>query len=190
MMLMMRDEEEALRFLRAPVRYDVALEDDYQWWMPAVSDTKGGQPPHHPFIAVRLIAEAPEAGCEVEDSDGRRYTISRTQLQRAVTSKFALVEDNAMLPELSEPTVLHNLVARYRDDLIYTKSGLFLVAINPYKRLDHRIYTEDLQRLYSRPTSSEEELPPHLYGVLSRAYRDLFANGQSQSILITYPSLR
>ena len=49
--------------------------------------------------------------------------------------------DLADLTYLNEGSVLHNLKYRYINNKRYTYSGLFLVAINPYKWL--AIYTKN-----------------------------------------------
>jgi myosin-6 len=43
------------------------------------------------------------------------------------------VEDNTMLMHLHEPGLLHNIGARYLDDLIYSYTAYILIAVNPYK---------------------------------------------------------
>merc|ERR1719320_2371780 len=43
-------------------------------------------------------------------------------------------EDMADLTFLGDACVLWNSVVRYKAQLIYTYSGLFCIAINPYKR--------------------------------------------------------
>ena len=50
------------------------------------------------------------------------------------------------LGHLNEPAVLHNLRKRYDVDLFHTYSGLFLVVVNPYKRLP--IYTNEIIDIY------------------------------------------
>merc|ERR1712096_424217 len=52
---------------------------------------------------------------------------------------YDCVEDMANLTYLGDACVLWNSVVRYKNELIYTYSGLFCIAINPYKR--YPIYT-------------------------------------------------
>ncbi|AFN82863.1 myosin heavy chain [Encephalitozoon romaleae SJ-2008] len=95
--------------------------------------------------------------------------------------KFDMIDDLAELSYLNEPGVLHNLRRRYQNGRIYTYSGLFLLAINPYK--DLRIYGEKDIRKYT--LSKKYELEPHIFAVANEAYKLMVSNRENQSILIT-----
>jgi len=103
------------------------------------------------------------------------------QVARMNPPKFDMVSDLALLSHLNEPSVLHNLKRRYEEGLIYTYSGLFLLSLNPYRRLG--IYTEEAKREITLKTFREAE--PHIFAVANEAYRQLLSNGGNQSILIT-----
>lgn len=60
------------------------------------------------------------------------------------------------LTYLNDASVLHNLKQRYFAELIYTYSGLFCVAINPYKR--YPIYTSRVIKMYQGKRRTE--MPP------------------------------
>ena len=47
--------------------------------------------------------------------------------------KFDCCEDMSNLTYLNDASVLWNLKIRYVNELIYTYSGLFCIAVNPYK---------------------------------------------------------
>ncbi|AJU21351.1 Myo1p [Saccharomyces cerevisiae YJM1444] len=108
-------------------------------------------------------------------------------------STFDKVENMSELTHLNEPSVLYNLEKRYDCDLIYTYSGLFLVAINPYHNLN--LYSEDHINLYhnkhnrlsksSLDENSHEKLPPHIFAIAEEAYENLLSEGKDQSILVT-----
>merc|ERR1711963_411075 len=60
--------------------------------------------------------------------------------------KFDCSEDMAGLTYLNDACVLWNSVVRYKNQLIYTYSGLFCIAINPYIRFP--IYTQRTMEIY------------------------------------------
>jgi len=60
--------------------------------------------------------------------------------------KFDCSDDMSSLTYLNDACVLWNSVVRYKNELIYTYSGLFCIAINPYKRFP--IYTQRTMEIY------------------------------------------
>ena len=50
-----------------------------------------------------------------------------------------------------------------------TYSGLFLVVINPWRRLP--LYTDEIVSMYKG--KKRRELPPHIFAVCDEAYRDM-----------------
>ena len=95
--------------------------------------------------------------------------------------KFDCAEDMADLTYLGNACVLWNSEVRYKNELIYTYSGLFCIAINPFKR--YPIYTLRTMELYVGKRRSE--VWPHIFGVAEAAYQGMVTNGVNQSILIT-----
>merc|ERR1711944_126346 len=85
------------------------------------------------------------------------------------------------LTYLGDACVLWNSVVRYKNELIYTYSGLFCIAINPYKRFP--IYTQRSMEIYIGKRRSE--CPPHIFGVAEGSYQGMMNLGKNQSILIT-----
>ena len=83
---------------------------------------------------------------------------------------------------LNEGTLLNNVRLRYMKDEIYTYVANILIAVNPYA---------PIAGLYSKETMSGYmgksigQLPPHLYAIADRAYRDLRRTSQSQSIVVS-----
>jgi len=95
--------------------------------------------------------------------------------------KFEKIEDMADLTYLNDGAVLHNLKQRYYMKLIYTYSGLFCVAINPYKRFP--IYTNRTMKIYGG--RRRNEVPPHIFAISDGAYQNMLTNHENQSMLIT-----
>ncbi|KAA0190732.1 hypothetical protein HAZT_HAZT001467 [Hyalella azteca] len=95
--------------------------------------------------------------------------------------KFEKCEDMSNLTYLNDASVLYNLKQRYITKLIYTYSGLFCVAINPYKR--YPIYTARTTKIYIG--KRRNEVPPHIFAISDGAYMDMLQNHDNQSMLIT-----
>merc|ERR1719355_3269 len=95
--------------------------------------------------------------------------------------KFDCSDDMAGLTFLGNPCVLWNSVVRYKNELIYTYSGLFCIAINPYKRFP--IYTLRTMELYVGKRRSE--CWPHIFAIAEGSYQGMVNTGNNQSILIT-----
>ena len=95
--------------------------------------------------------------------------------------KFDCSDDMAGLTYLNDACVLWNSVVRYKNELIYTYSGLFCIAINPYKRFP--IYTQRTIDMYIGKRKTE--CPPHIFGVAEGSYQGMQNAQKNQSILIT-----
>ena len=122
------------------------------YWVP---DGDGG------FVEAMLESEN---GGKVQVSIGHdKKVFKKEQIQQVNPPKFEKCEDMSNLTYLNEASVLHNLRSRYQAKLIYvrfflkffksklilwfqTYSGLFCVAVNPYKR--YPIYTKTAVKLY------------------------------------------
>ncbi|KNF04129.1 hypothetical protein PSTG_02833 [Puccinia striiformis f. sp. tritici PST-78] len=118
---------------------------------------------------------------EVRCVDDKTRTVKMDILEKMNPPKFNKVEDIADLTFLNEPSVVHNLRQRYESKMIYTYSGLFLVAINPYHPLP--IYTPQVISQYKN--KRREENPPHVYAVAERSWQHMLGERENQSILIT-----
>merc|ERR1712170_89682 len=127
----------------------------------------------------------------IESIDGEKVTVKilgkdtkvfkKDQVGQVNPPKFDCSEDMAGLTYLNDACVLWNSVVRYKNELIYTYSGLFCIAINPYKRFP--IYTQRTMEMYIGLRRSE--CPPHIFGVAEGSYQGMMNNGKNQSILIT-----
>ncbi|KAK4479695.1 hypothetical protein RD792_015225 [Penstemon davidsonii] len=89
------------------------------------------------------------------------------------------VDDLMQLSYLNEPSVLYNLQYRYNRDMIYTKAGPVLVAINPFKKVS--LYGNDFVEAYKRKSLDS----PHVYAITDTAMREMIRDEVNQSIIIS-----
>ncbi|GFS94674.1 myosin heavy chain, muscle [Nephila pilipes] len=139
-------------------------------WVP---DEKDG------FVLGNIVSTKGDL-CTV-DVKGDERQAKKDQLQQVNPPKYEKTEDMSNLTYLNDPSVLYNLKERYYAKLIYTYSGLFCVAINPYKRFP--IYTNRVVQMYKGKRRGE--MPPHIFSVSDGAYNDMLQNRENQSMLIT-----
>lgn len=132
-----------------------------------------------------IEAEVKESGDDgqviVETRDGEIMRIKEDKLQQMNPEELEMIEDLSMLLYLNEASVLHTLRRRYDHWMIYTYSGIFCVAINPYKWLP--VYQKEVMAAYKRKRRSE--VPPHIFAVANRAFQDMLRDGENQSIVFT-----
>ncbi|CAO1612723.1 unnamed protein product [Parajaminaea phylloscopi] len=113
--------------------------------------------------------------------DGTQRTVASGDVSRQNPPRFELSENIADLTFLSEAGVSHCLRQRYQRGLIYTYSGLFLVAVNPYHQLP--IYTDAVVAAYKG--RRREENAPHVFAVADEAMRNMLDTRENQSLLVT-----
>lgn len=115
------------------------------------------------------------------EAKGVTKELKKEECDQMNPPKYEKCYDMANLTYLNEASVLHNLKSRYTAGLIYTYSGLFCVAVNPYSRIP--IYTDAIVRLYRG--KRRPEMPPHIFSIVDNAYDDMMTSHDDQSILIT-----
>ncbi|KAI3427532.1 uncharacterized protein J3R85_009358 [Psidium guajava] len=89
------------------------------------------------------------------------------------------VDDLIQLSYLNEPSVLHNLQSRFSRDIVYSKAGPVLIAVNPFKGV--QLYGNSLMTAYKRKTAES----PHVYAVADTAYNEMMRDEVNQSIIIS-----
>merc|ERR1712018_549413 len=128
----------------------------------------------------------------IDSTEGAKVTVAilpskdkkvfaKDDIQQVNPPKFDCSDDMSGLTFLGDACVLWNSVIRYKSELIYTYSGLFCIAINPYKRFP--IYTQRSMEIYIGKRRSE--CPPHIFGVAEGSYQGMMNLSKNQSILIT-----
>ncbi|CAN6820126.1 unnamed protein product [Brassica oleracea] len=89
------------------------------------------------------------------------------------------VDDLMQLSYLNEPSVLYNLNYRYNEDMIYTKAGPVLVAVNPFKEVP--LYGNRYIEAYMKRSNDS----PHVYAIADTAIREMIRDEVNQSIIIS-----
>jgi len=126
----------------------------------------------------------------IESTEGEKVTVSakgekkvfkKDQVGQVNPPKFDCCVDMSNLTYLNDASVLWNLRIRYVNELIYTYSGLFCIAVNPYKRFP--IYTQRSMEVYMG--KRRNEVPPHIFAIAEGAFQGMMQGGKNQSILIT-----
>uniref|UniRef100_A0A669PPS4 Myosin VC n=1 Tax=Phasianus colchicus TaxID=9054 RepID=A0A669PPS4_PHACC len=119
---------------------------------------------------------------QLEDGTELNYPVDPSALP-PLRNPDILVGENDLtaLSYLHEPAVLHNLKVRFVESrLIYTYSGIILVAINPYKQLP--IYGDAIIHAYSGQNMGD--MDPHIFAVAEEAYKQM-ARFSNQSIIVS-----
>ncbi|KAG8784773.1 hypothetical protein FRC15_002641 [Serendipita sp. 397] len=133
------------------------------------------------YLAGWVIEENNEIAEVMMAAGGETRTIPLNALSKMNPPKFDRVDDIADLTFLNEASVVHNLRLRYLSGAIYTYSGLFLVAINPYTQLP--LYTDAIIEQYRNKRRDENS--PHIFSIAERAWVSMGEERENQSILIT-----
>ncbi|CAO3629547.1 unnamed protein product [Cunninghamella blakesleeana] len=95
--------------------------------------------------------------------------------------KLEFNDDLTNLSYLNEPGVLNTIRTRYMQRLIYTYSGIVLIAVNPFDRV--ALYDPDIVQQYSGKRRGE--LEPHLFAIAEDAYRCMIREQTNQTIVVS-----
>ncbi|XP_068639231.1 myosin-1-like isoform X1 [Aristolochia californica] len=134
---------------------------------------------HNGEWVLGKILSTSEAESVISLADGKVLTVNSESLLPANPDILDGVDDLMQLSYLNEPSVLYNLQYRYRGDMIYTKAGPVLVAINPFKKVP--LYGNSYIKAY-RSRSMES---PHVYAIADTAIREMIRDEVNQSIIIS-----
>ena len=133
------------------------------------------------FVLGRIVDLADE-GAVVDVGCGRSVTTSFDRLYPSEDDDRKEVDDNCGLMYLNEATLLNNVRLRYSKDKIYTYVANILIAVNPYT---------DIKELYAPKTIKSYQgkslgtMPPHVFAIADKAFRDMKVLKQSQSIIVS-----
>uniref|UniRef100_A0A8C3EBU7 Unconventional myosin-VI n=1 Tax=Corvus moneduloides TaxID=1196302 RepID=A0A8C3EBU7_CORMO len=113
---------------------------------------------------------------------GKTFQAAISQVFPAEEDSKKDVEDNCSLMYLNEATLLHNIKVRYSKDRIYTYVANILIAVNPYFDIP-KFYSSDTIKKYQG--RSLGTLPPHVFAIADKAFRDMKVLKMSQSIIVS-----
>jgi myosin heavy chain 9/10/11/14 len=151
---------------------DDAVKDENIMWVPDEKEA---------FVLAEVLDRVGETIKLKKQNNGEEVEFKLKDMHNVNPSpKYDKIDDMATFAYLNEPSVLNNIWQRYQEDNIYTYSGLFLVAVNPYHQLP--IYSKEYVEKYKG--KQRGDLPPHVYAVAEEAYRGMLQNG-NQSMLVT-----
>ncbi|GAA5913385.1 myosin 1 [Sporobolomyces salmoneus] len=134
------------------------------------------------YVAGWVVKEEDGTSTVALETGDEMRQVETDSLSRVNPPTFQGAEDIADLTFLNEASVVHNLRTRYERGEIYTYSGLFLVAVNPYRNLP--IYTQQVIDAYKG--RRRDQNTPHVYAVAEKAWQNMLTQrDQSQSVLVT-----
>uniref|UniRef100_A0A6M2DFQ7 Putative myosin class ii heavy chain n=1 Tax=Xenopsylla cheopis TaxID=163159 RepID=A0A6M2DFQ7_XENCH len=136
----------------------------------------------HGFVLGR-ISEILAQGVEIIPTDNKlQKRVVPFEDTYPAQEKQDDVDDNCELMFLNEATLLQNIKQRYNKDKIYTYVANILIAVNPYKEIKN-LYSSETIRSYQG--KSLGKMPPHVFAIGDKAFRDMQVLKQSQSIIVS-----
>nr|XP_027218043.1 myosin heavy chain, muscle-like [Penaeus vannamei] len=125
--------------------------------------------PEEGFVESVLMGAKGDKLVSVKLPNGDTKDFKKELIGQVNPPKYEKCEDMSNLTFLNDASVLYNLKTRYQARLIYTYSGLFCIAVNPYKR--YPIYTNRVVKIYQG--KRRNEVPPHLFAISDGAYTNM-----------------
>ncbi|BES87602.1 Myosin N-terminal SH3-like domain [Nesidiocoris tenuis] len=111
-----------------------------------------------------------------------KVTVSLERLYLAEEYDNKDFDDNCSLMNLNEATLLNNIRNRYKKDKIYTYVANILIAVNPYFEIKD-LYSSKIIKQYQG--KSLGVMPPHVFAIADKSFRDMKTLKQSQSIIVS-----
>lgn len=150
------------------------MEDGKPVWAPHPTDG---------FQMGNIVDIGPDSlTIEPLDQKGKTFLALINQVFPAEEDNKKDVEDNCSLMYLNEATLLHNIKVRYSKDRIYTYVANILIAVNPYFDIP-KIYSSETIKSYQG--KSLGTMPPHVFAIADKAFRDMKVLKMSQSIIVS-----
>ncbi|XP_030880090.1 unconventional myosin-VI [Leptonychotes weddellii] len=150
------------------------MEDGKPVWAPHPTDG---------FQMGNIVDIGPDSlTIEPLNQKGKTFLALINQVFPAEEDSKKNVEDNCSLMYLNEATLLHNIKVRYSKDRIYTYVANILIAVNPYFDIP-KIYSSETIKSYQG--KSLGTMPPHVFAIADKAFRDMKVLKMSQSIIVS-----
>ncbi|XP_045399869.1 unconventional myosin-VI [Lemur catta] len=150
------------------------MEDGKPVWAPHPTDG---------FQMGNIVDIGPDSlTIEPLNQKGKTFLALMNQVFPAEEDSKKDVEDNCSLMYLNEATLLHNIKVRYSKDRIYTYVANILIAVNPYFDIP-KIYSSETIKSYQG--KSLGTMPPHVFAIADKAFRDMKVLKMSQSIIVS-----
>ncbi|KAK7866674.1 hypothetical protein R5R35_006058 [Gryllus longicercus] len=136
------------------------------------------------FLLGKIIDLGHDGEATVQSLNGKQLkkNVSLEQVHYAELDDNKDVEDNCALMYLNPATLLNNIRLRYKKDKIYTYVANILIAVNPYFEIKD-LYSSNTIKKYQG--KSLGVLPPHVFAIGDKAFRDMKVLKQSQSIIVS-----
>ncbi|XP_042186086.1 unconventional myosin-VI isoform X1 [Oncorhynchus tshawytscha] len=150
------------------------MEDGKPVWAPHPTD--GFQ------LGMIVDIGADTLAIEPLNQKGKTFLAPMNQVFPAEEDVNKHMEDNCSLMYLNEGTLLNNVRVRYSKDEIYTYVANILIAVNPYYDIPKLYVPETIKSYRGRSLGT---LPPHVYAIADKAYRDMRVLKMSQSIVVS-----
>ncbi|XP_032910063.1 unconventional myosin-VI isoform X3 [Catharus ustulatus] len=155
------------------------------WIDPTMEDGKPVWAPHPTDgFQMGMIVDIGPDNLTIEplNQKGKTFQAAINQVFPAEEDSKKDVEDNCSLMYLNEATLLHNIKVRYSKDRIYTYVANILIAVNPYFDIPKFYSSETIKKYQGRSLGT---LPPHVFAIADKAFRDMKVLKMSQSIIVS-----
>jgi len=127
-----------------------------------------------------FLIEAQEGG---ESPPGGQERVRRSDLRPLYDNgPDVTFDDNTAMVHLDDANILDNMRRRFVRDEIYTYTANVLLAVNPYKSLEHLYSNANKEAYYQKNIGA---LPPHPFAIADTAYRNLLRERKNQALVIS-----
>lgn len=136
------------------------------------------------FVLGRIVDLSEEGAVvqAVHEPSRQPIVTSFDRLYPAEENEKKEVDDNCGLMYLNEATLLNNIRLRYFKDKIYTYVANILIAINPYSDIKDLYASKTIKAYQGRSLGT---MPPHVFAIADKAFRDMKVLKQCQSIIVS-----